>query len=44
MAQPDVAADYKKLEGLSRQRASIESTVLSFRRYKEDPGRPAAGA
>ena len=35
MAQPDVAADYKKLEGLSRQRASIESTVLSFRHYRK---------
>ena len=35
MAQPDVAADYKRLEGLSRQRASMESTVLSFRRYRK---------
>ena len=35
MAQPDVAADYKRLEALSRQRASLEPTVLSFRRYKK---------
>ena len=35
MAQPDVAADYKRLEGLSRQRATIEPTVASFRRYRK---------
>ena len=35
MAQPDVAADYKKLEGLSRQRASIEPTVQAFHRYRK---------
>ncbi len=35
MAQPDVAADYKRLEGLSRQRASIEPTVQAFHRYRK---------
>ncbi len=35
MARPDVAADYKRLESLSRQRAAIESTVLLFRRYRK---------
>ena len=44
MAQPDVAADYKRLEGLSRQRASIEPTVQAFHRYRKVLDDSAAGA
>ncbi len=35
MAEPDVAADYKRLQSLTRERASIETTVLTFRRYRK---------
>ena len=35
MGLPEVAADYKQLESLARQRASLESRVTSFRQYKK---------
>jgi peptide chain release factor 1 len=35
MAQPEVAADYNRLEKLARQRASMEGTVERYRRYRK---------
>ena len=35
MAQPEVAADYGRLEKLARQRASIEGTVERYLRYRK---------
>ena len=35
MALPEIAADYKKLESLARERSSLESKVTSFRQYRK---------
>jgi peptide chain release factor 1 len=35
MAQPEVAADYERLQRLARERAAIENVVTLYRRYRE---------
>ena len=35
MALPEIAADYKKLESLARERSALESKVTSFRHYRK---------
>ncbi|MDA1096336.1 MAG: peptide chain release factor 1 [Chloroflexi bacterium] len=34
MGRPEVAADYSRLEALTRQRATLEGTVTRFRKYR----------
>ena len=35
MGQPEVAADYERLQALARERASLEHVVSLYRRYRE---------